>query len=71
MRVEIIRGVMIKGEPAAVGSIVDLSNNVAMLLVHSNKARLAAEPSEPAPLSQPAPPIEVKRPNRQPRPSKE
>lgn len=62
---------MIKGEPAAAGSIVDLSTNVAMLLIHSNKARLAVELPESAPLIEPAPPIEVKRPTRQPRLSKE
>ena len=44
MRVEILRSVMISGEPAAVGSILDLALNDAQLLISCNKAKLAPEP---------------------------
>jgi hypothetical protein len=52
MKVEILRGVMIKGEPAQVGSILDLEANDAYLLISSNKAIAATEELtvEPAPV---------------------
>lgn len=43
MKVEILRGVMVKGEPAKVGSILDLEANDAYLLISSNKAIAASE----------------------------
>lgn len=43
MKVEILRGVMIKGEPAEVGSILDLEANDAFLLISSNKAAAVVE----------------------------
>jgi C4-type Zn-finger protein len=43
MKVEILRGVMIKGEPAEVGSILDLEANDAFLLISSNKAIAVTE----------------------------
>jgi hypothetical protein len=52
MKVEILRGVMVKGEPAQVGSIIDLEANDAFLLISSNKAIAATEELtvEPAPV---------------------
>jgi len=52
MKVEILRGVMVKGEPAQVGSIVDLEANDAFLLINSNKAIVAKKELivEPAPV---------------------
>ena len=44
MKVEILRSVMISGESAAVGSILDLASNDAQLLISCNKAKLAIEP---------------------------
>lgn len=58
MKVEITRGVMIKGEPAQVGSILDLEANDAFLLISSNKA-VAAPEGEVAPEPTPDPEPEV------------
>jgi hypothetical protein len=44
MRIEVIRSVMISGEPAFAGSFVEVSPADANLLIGSNKARLAVEP---------------------------
>jgi len=58
MRVEILRSVMISGEPASAGSFVEVSLSDAQLLINLGKARKAeavvaevkAEPkAEPAP----------------------
>ena len=66
--------------PASVGSIVDLPANEALMNISNNKAELAPElpdplgpaSAEPPTAPQPiAPPIEVKRPTRQPRSTKE
>lgn len=81
MRVEILRSVMISGEPALVGSIHDLALNDAQLLISCNKAILAAEPeaeietitapeTEIAQVCEVAPQPEPRR-TRQPRTSKE
>lgn len=39
MKVEMLRGVMIKGEPAAAGSIIDLPDAEANMLISMNKAK--------------------------------
>jgi len=72
MRVEILRGVLTSLGPAAVGSIVDLPAHEALLNISNNKARLAPDPIEPAPVEpeSTAAPVEVKR-TRQPRSFKE
>lgn len=51
MRIEILSAVMISGEPVEAGSLVEVSNSDANLLINSNKARLAP----PAPAADPAP----------------
>lgn len=49
MRVEIIRNVMISGEPVKAGSFVDVEIAVANLLIGSGKAKVASEKeAEPA-----------------------
>lgn len=53
MRIEILRSVMIAGEPAIAGSFVEVSTPDANLLIGMNKARPAPEPAAPA--SQPEP----------------
>ena len=57
MRVEILRNVMISGEPAAAGSFVELEDAAAMLLIGMGKAAPAPalEPiKEPEPVEAPA-----------------
>lgn len=54
MRIEILRSVMIAGEPVEAGSLLDVSQGVAYLLIGSNKARKASEPV-PEPASEPEP----------------
>lgn len=50
MRIEILRPVMISGEPVGAGSILEASITDANLLIGMNKARLAPEPqAEPEP----------------------
>ncbi len=62
MKVTITRGVMIKGEPAQVGSTVDLEANDAFLLITSNKAVAAPEgEATPEPEPEPEAPAPVKR----------
>lgn len=39
MEVEILRGVMIKGEPAPAGSVLDLEDAEAVMLIGMNKAK--------------------------------
>lgn len=48
MKIEILRSVMISGEPAVTGSIIEVSAADANLLIGMNKAQLAPEP-EPTP----------------------
>lgn len=48
MRIEILRSVMISGEPALAGSFLEVSEADANLLIGMNKAQLAPEP-EPQP----------------------
>ena len=54
MHVEILRNVMINGEPHQVGSLVELSVADANLLVGAGKAKVVTPP-EVAPEPQPAP----------------
>jgi hypothetical protein len=57
MRVEILRNVMISGEPAAAGSFVELEDAAAMLLIGMGKAAPAPAPEpikEPEPVEAPA-----------------
>lgn len=50
MKVEILRSVMISGEPVLAGSLVEVSLTDANLLIGMNKARIAPEPAtEPEP----------------------
>jgi hypothetical protein len=51
MRVEILRNLMISGEPAAAGSFVELEDAAAMLLIGMGKAAYA--PAAPAPAPEP------------------
>ena len=44
MKVEILSAVMISGEPFSEGSILEVSQSDANLLIGSNKARPAVEP---------------------------
>jgi hypothetical protein len=54
MRVEILRNVMISGEPAAAGSFVELEDAAAMLLIGMGKAAFAPTPEpEPEPKLEP------------------
>lgn len=48
MRIEILRSVMVSGEPVSAGSILEATPADANLLIGMNKAQLAPEP-EPAP----------------------
>jgi hypothetical protein len=54
MRVEILRNVMISGEPAAAGSFVELEDAAAMLLIGMGKAAPAPAPA-PEPIKEPEP----------------
>ena len=54
MRVEIIRNVMINGESVKAGSFVEVEQNIATLLIGSDKAKVASGP-EPAPACPPKP----------------
>ncbi len=45
MKVEILRSVMISGEPVSAGSLVEVSPADANLLLGMGKARLAPEPA--------------------------
>jgi hypothetical protein len=58
MKVEILRSVMISGEPVSAGSFIDLEDANAHLLIGMGKAAIAAEaPAPPAELD-PAPVVE-------------
>ena len=65
MRLEILRSVMISGEPALAGSFVEVSPADANLLIGSNKARLAPEPE---PVAEPDPTCEAPKRSRKPAP---
>jgi len=66
MRVEILRPVMISGEPASAGSFAEVSLADAQLLIGLGKARKAEEPEvakaepEPEPKAEPKAKEEVK-----------
>lgn len=47
MKIEILRPVMISGEPASAGSFVEVSTADAQLLIGLGKARKAPEAPEP------------------------
>jgi hypothetical protein len=56
MRVEILRNVMISGEPAAAGSFAELEDAAAMLLIGMGKAAPAPAPAPaPEPIKEPEP----------------
>jgi hypothetical protein len=56
MRVEILRNLMISGEPAAAGSFVELEDAAAMLLIGMGKAAPAPAPAPaPEPIKEPEP----------------
>ena len=50
MRIEILRRVMISGEPVEAGSFVEVSEADGNLLVGSGKAAIAAAVEKPAPV---------------------
>jgi hypothetical protein len=50
MRIEILRQVMVSGEPVSAGSFIEVSDADANLLVGSGKAVFAAAVEEPAPV---------------------
>ncbi len=43
MKIEILRSVMVQGEPAQAGSFLDVDQPIANLLIGMGKARLASE----------------------------
>ena len=56
MRIEILRSVMVSGEPVPAGSFLDTDAAIANLLIGMNKARLAPEPepeADPEPAGEP------------------
>jgi len=59
MRVEILRPVMISGEPAAAGSFAEVSLADAQMLIGLGKARKAEEPEAAKPEPKPEPPAEA------------
>ena len=61
MKVEILRQVMISGEPASVGSIHEISYAEAQLLIGMGKAKLAPEVEE---AKEEPKPVEVEAPKR-------
>lgn len=67
MRIEILRSVMVSGEPAKAGSFIDIDPALASMLIGMNKAQLAPEP-EPQPEPEPEAP---KRTRKQPTPAPE
>lgn len=54
MRIEVLRSVVISGEPVQAGSFVEVSTADANLLIGMNKAQIAIEP-EPQPEPEPKP----------------
>jgi len=61
MRIEILRSVMISGEPVTAGSFLEVTPSIANLLIGMNKAQLAPEP-EPAPAPEPEAPKRGRKP---------
>jgi hypothetical protein len=61
MRIEILRSVMVSGEPVSAGSILEVIPSIANLLIGMNKAQLAPEP-EPAPAPEPEAPKRGRKP---------
>jgi hypothetical protein len=61
MRIEILRSVMISGEPVIAGSFLEVIPSIANLLIGMNKAQLAPEP-EPAPAPEPEAPKRGRKP---------
>lgn len=55
MLIQVLRQVMVAGEPASVGSTLDLPPATAFLLINSGKATPAPEASAPAPEVEPEP----------------
>ena len=62
MKIEILRSVMIKGEPAQAGSFLEVDQTTASLLIGMGKACVATEPA-------PAPAPEVEAPKRSRKPT--
>ena len=67
MKIEILSSVMISGEPVQAGSILEVSDADANLLIGMNKAQLA--PAEPEPEPAPQPVCEVSKRGRKPQPT--
>ena len=61
MRIQILRSVMVSGEPVSAGSILEATPADANLLIGMNKAQLAPEP-EPAPTPEPEAPKRGRKP---------
>jgi hypothetical protein len=61
MRIQILRSVMVSGEPVSAGSILEVIPSIANLLIGMNKAQLAPEP-EPAPAPEPEAPKRGRKP---------
>lgn len=61
MRIEILRSVMVSGEPVSAGSTLEVIPSIANLLIGMNKAQLAPEP-EPAPAPEPEAPKRGRKP---------
>jgi hypothetical protein len=61
MRIEILRSVMVSGEPVSAGSFLEVIPSIANLLIGMNKAQLAPEP-EPAPAPEPEAPKRGRKP---------
>jgi hypothetical protein len=53
MKIEILRSVMISGEPASAGSLLEVNDRDANFLVLLGKAKVATEKSAPAPEAKP------------------
>ena len=68
MRVEIIRNVMISGEPVKAGSFVEVDLVIANLLINSGKAKVVSE-SEPDPTPEPKLEIQQKTVESAPKPA--
>jgi hypothetical protein len=68
MRIEILRSVMVSGEPVSAGSILEATPADANLLIGMNKAQLAPEPA-PEPAVEPALTSEAPKRPRKPTPT--
>lgn len=69
MKIEILRSVVISGEPVQAGSILEVSDADASLLIGMNKAQLAPAEPDPDPEPAPQPVCEVSRRGRKPQPT--